>query len=115
MRVIALAALNAALLACGQVLWKLGLRQRPLNRLGDLPGVLGNRLVFGGATIYVVATILWLYLLSRAKLSYVYPIQSLAYLFATVAAVTILGEQVSGTRIIGVLTIALGVFLIARS
>lgn len=94
---------SAALAASGQVLFKLGL--------------LGSHiyLVLGLAS-YLTSTIAYLYVLSKAHLSWVYGVSGLSYLFAGVlAAVLIPGEQISALRWLGIGVIAMGAAIVGSS
>jgi drug/metabolite transporter (DMT)-like permease len=56
-----------------------------------------------------------LILMSRADVSFVWPLTSLGFVFTTVAAKLVLGEEIDGTRWAGVMLIVLGVGFISWS
>lgn len=103
--------LNIIFLATGQVLWKVG-----MSRLGEfnLIKIILNPYIIGGIALYAIATVLWLYIISRENLSSVYPLQSLTYIIGTIFAIFIFHEEVSLIRWIGVFIIFLGaIFVVA--
>ncbi|MGI9952109.1 EamA family transporter [Moorellaceae bacterium AZ2] len=111
MKIYLLVALNVLLLVGGQILWKLGISQR-----ADLKAVvmaLFTPYILGGLILYAIATVLWLYILSREQLSIVYPLQSTAYALGVLAAWLIFKEAIPLTRWIGVLFIFMGAAFIA--
>jgi len=101
---------NVLLLVGGQLLWKLGMSQPQGGPL--LRHILLCPLIWGGLCLYGVATVLWLYVLSRLPLAVAYPMQATAYVLGMVAARGLLGEPVSGVSWAGGLLILLGVGLV---
>lgn len=85
--------------------------------LSPLPylAALANPWVFTGVCLLSAWLIAQLSLLSRADLSYVLPTTSLSYVLAAVLATIGLGERISAGRWTGILFIALGVWLVART
>lgn len=71
--------------------------------------------VIGGLAIYVAGTFFWLMVLSRVEVSFAYPMTSMSYILIVASSWYFLGEQVSLLRILGVVTIMLGVLLISQS
>ncbi|MHB1651890.1 MAG: EamA family transporter [Desulfitobacteriaceae bacterium] len=70
--------------------------------------------MIGGLMVYAFASVLWIYILNKGELSYVYPIQSTAFIFALIIGTTAFKEHLTPTKIIGVLVICLGVIIITR-
>ena len=68
----------------------------------------GFALIFGGS-------IFWLAVLSRVDLSWAYPMLSLGYVLVVLESWILLNEPVTPLRILGVLVICLGVFIVSRS
>lgn len=103
-------AANVVLLLTGQLLWKVG-----MLRAGGFgwQRLVTSPFVWGGLVIYALATLLWLYVLSRLPLSVAYPVQALAYVLSLAAARLLLGEAVPALSWVGGLLILLGVGLIA--
>jgi uncharacterized membrane protein len=65
--------------------------------------------------LYAVATPLRVTALSRAKLSYLYPLARLNYVLVVLASAAILHEPVSRHRWSGVLIIAIGFLVVATT
>ena len=105
------------MLACGQLVWKIGLDKLQVKALLSMEGVqkaILSPYIWGGMAIYVVATVIWLNVLSKLPLSVAYPLMSIAYVFGLVLAKVVLGETISLTRWIGGFVIVLGLVLISR-
>lgn len=106
-----LVAVNVLLLVSGQMLWKTGI---PAG--SDLKTILLSLFTFkviAGMVLYAVATVLWLYILSRGQFSVVYPLQSSAYAIGVLVAWLVFKEVIPVTRWIGVGLIMAGAGLIA--
>ena len=73
-----------------------------------------NPFVLGGFVFVFSGALFWLAVLSRWDLAFAYPLLSISYIIGMVAAVIFLGERVSLTRVLGVLVIVVGVYLITR-
>jgi small multidrug resistance pump len=73
-----------------------------------------NRALAGGVLAYGVSTLIYILLLSRAKLSFAYPVVIGATAVATcLASVQILGERVGGLQWLGIALILAGIVCIA--
>lgn len=107
--------------AAAQLLLKAG-----TNRIGEFAFTAGNILpiglraatephVLGGLTCYVVSVVVWIMALSRVEVSIAYPMLSIGYVVNAVAAWYLFGEAVSAQRMVGIATIIVGVFIVARS
>ena len=105
--------INIILLVSGQTLWKTGLKGTTLTLgLDSILALVINPYIISGMTVYVIATVLWLYILSKLDLSVAYPLQSLCYVLAVFVSIFIFKEQIPLTRWIGLLLITSGAFLI---
>ncbi len=113
MKIIILAIINSLLMATGQILWKLGVSNTIIESLNDLAQLIISPFVLLGLFVYGVTTLLWLYILNQAPLSYVYPIQSLAFVFILFASFFIFHESIPYTRWIGVFVICIGVYIVS--
>ena len=102
-------------MAIGQVLWKTGVTGHSFKDINSILAVFTSPLILLGIVVYGLTTILWLYILSQAQISFVYPIQALAFIFVLIAGVFLFHESVSITRIIGIAVIFLGVVLITTN
>ena len=105
----------------GQVLWKKGIDQAGGFLLpgqsvySSLLHLVVNPAFLTGSALYIVATLLWFYLLARFELSYIYPFLSLTLIVSLLGARFLLGEPISMQRWIAVGFISLGVFLLTQS
>ena len=74
-----------------------------------------NLPVLFGLFCYGLGFMVWLIVLSKAEVSYAYPLISLGYVLTALLAWVLFGEAMNGNRLVGILLICLGVFLIARN
>lgn len=77
--------------------------------------VMVNPFVLLGFLTYVISVLVWLLVLSRVEVSFAYPMISLGYVLNALTAYYLFGEALSISRMIGILIILCGVFLVARS
>ncbi len=99
--------------------------KKTLTAVGSVPSAPSDILSFvwklaltpsfiAGLVLYVFAFVLWIYLLSRNQLSYIYPMGIALNVILTLAATKfLLGEAFSLTHLLGVGVILLGIFMIA--
>ncbi len=112
--IVLLAIFNAVLMIIGQTLWKLGVNGKEVHSVGQLLRLFLGPYIIAGLLVYVCASALWIYVLNKAELTYAYPIQAVAFIFALIVGATIFKEQITVWKIAGVLVICLGVFLVTR-
>ena len=93
--------------ALGQLLFKVGVNSQTTMLL--------LAFVIAGLVVYIISTVLYLYTLSRTHLSWAYSFGGLSYIFTSILAYFILGEEIPPLRWIGVLVIVVGVALIGMS
>ena len=119
--VLALIFVDVVLNVVGQLSLKYGMSQfgNFSLSLSTLPPVFlkaaTNPNVLLGLVCYGLGFLVWLIVLSKAEVSYAYPLISLGYVFTAILARVMFGESVSFTRMAGILVTCVGVFLIARS
>ncbi|MFU8797825.1 MAG: 4-amino-4-deoxy-L-arabinose transferase [Gammaproteobacteria bacterium] len=77
--------------------------------------VASNYFIIGGFAAYVFSVTIWLVVLSRADVSYAYPLTSIGFILTAVAGYFLMGESVTALRIIGILVIIFGLILVTRS
>ncbi len=106
--------INIVLLVSGQTLWKIGIEPVHLTGVKSVLIAMFSPWIIAGIVLYVIATVIWIYLLKQIPLSTLYPIQSLAYIAAVFVAIFVFHEHVSVTRWIGVGVIMIGVGLIVK-
>ncbi len=108
------------MLALSQVFVKLG-----LNIIGGftihLKSLISNMIpllksyyIGLGVLSTLIGAIIWLRILCNVNSSIAYPLISISNIFGLIAAMFLLGENVTFMRFIGVCVIILGVFLITR-
>lgn len=117
--VIILILINTVLTVSGQTFLKLG-----INKVQSLhPSSLANfflnsfltpEVVFG-ICLYSISMFMWLVILSKANLSFAYPVVAISYVLILISSVVFLHETVTPIRIIGVAVIILGVGLISQT
>lgn len=73
-----------------------------------------NPYILGGMLCYITSVVVWLLVLSRAPVSYAYPMVSLGYITTCIAAVVFFNEILTLTRILGIFVIIAGVYLISK-
>ncbi len=74
-----------------------------------------NPFVIAGLAAYVVSVAVWILVLSRVDVSYAYPMLSIGYIVNAIAAYYLFQEDLSLTRVTGILVIIAGVYLVTRS
>jgi len=77
--------------------------------------VAGNLFILAGLVCYVVSVVVWLLVLSRVEVSFAYPLLSVGYIVNAVAGYYLFQENLSLTRITGILIICVGVYFVTRS
>jgi len=77
--------------------------------------VIGNLPILTGLSFYVFSVVVWLMALSRVEVSFAYPMLSLGYIVTAVAGYFCFNENLSLTRVAGIVVIMLGVCLITRT
>ena len=107
--------INIIMLVSGQVLWKIGIGKSSFNfSIQGIVNMFFNPYILAGGIIYVFATIIWVYLLSKEELSRVYPLQSLCYVLGILAGVLIFKECLTLSKGLGAVFIIVGTFIITR-
>ena len=98
-----------------QILEKKGMSQigavSSIN-LSLLVKLITSPLVVGGVALSGIGLLLWLVVLSRANVSYIYPLGAVSYIILAFLAVVLLKEHLSALQGIGVLVIVLGSVLL---
>jgi multidrug transporter EmrE-like cation transporter len=76
--------------------------------------VITNPFILMGLSCYILSVGIWLLVLSRVPVSYAYPMLSLGYIMNALAAHYWFHEELSFSRITGMLVIICGVYLVSR-
>ena len=85
------------------------------NMLSLAISVIKNPYLLTGLFFYGVSFLLWLIVLSKLKLSIVYPITSVNFILVIIASYFLFGERLSNMQYISILIIILGVVSLAKS
>ncbi len=83
--------------------------------LAAAPRLAASPFIWAGLLSYVVSVAVWLVVLSRVDVSYAYPMVGLGYVFATLVAWGVFHENVTAMRVVGMLVVCAGVYIIART
>lgn len=106
---------------CGQLLLKVGMNQIGKVSLSAdhlsqfILNIASNPYVIGGTSCYGLSLLLWLVVLSRAQVSYAYPLLALGYIVTAVTAHFFLGEPLGIYRLLGIILIISGTVFITRT
>lgn len=104
-----------------QLMLKLGMRiigyfEFSLNNIIPIGiQVLKNPFIMLGISSYIISIVIWLMVLSRVDVSFAYPMISIGYILTAFIGYFILQEHFSAVRIIGILVIICGVYLVSKS
>jgi multidrug transporter EmrE-like cation transporter len=74
-----------------------------------------NPFLIAGLFIYGISLCVWLLVLSRIDVGAAYPMMSIGFVVNAIGAYYLLNEPLSLTRILGIIIIVAGVFLVTRS
>lgn len=74
-----------------------------------------NPYIIGGIACYVFSLAFWMMVLSRVEVSFAYPFMSLGFIFTALAGYYFIQEDFTLSRLLGIVVIIIGVFLVARS
>lgn len=111
--------LTVCLNTAGQFMMKAGVNKIGKigfeNIFGSFVKVVSSWFVIGGFISYAVSAVLWIVILSRAELSWAFPMVSLSYVLTALIAPYLLNETFSIQRFVGILVIVAGVFLVGRT
>lgn len=108
--------LSITLAVAGQVLLKSGLSELHEPSVPTIMlSMFTNLRVFFGYASFVFSSLLWLVVLRKLPLSYVYPMVSLGYVVAVILSWKVFGETISPLRVVAVSVILAGVILLAAS
>ncbi len=113
--------LGVLLNATAQLLLKEGMR-----RIGHFTFAWANAIPIGlqaamspfilaGLFSYAVSVVVWMLVLSRVEVSFAYPMLSVGYIVTAIASYYLFHEDLSASRIAGIVVIIAGVFLITRN
>ena len=108
--------------AIGQIAMKAGMnrvRRRSGGELGPivraLPRMFSDTWVLFGIAIYILSTVLWLWVLSRVPLSFAYPCISVSYIIIIVAGKWVFRERIDAWKTAAIALILAGVICLGFS
>lgn len=118
LRLISIILVSVALNASAQILlrwsarsglpageWSVG----TIMSVGLRPGIVG------GLVCYALSILVWIWVLSRAQVSYAYPFLGLGFVVVSLAGCSVLGEALTLHRLAGTLLVSAGVLVLATS
>jgi multidrug transporter EmrE-like cation transporter len=76
--------------------------------------VLSNPFLLGGLFSYAISFLLWLFVISKIKLSLAYPITSINFVLILLASYYFFGEKLSSFQYFGIALIVIGVIALSR-
>ncbi|MDB0716230.1 SMR family transporter [Bacteroides xylanisolvens] len=85
------------------------------NMITNLGVMVTNIWLWGAMICYALSILLWMAVLSKVEVSFAYPFLSVGYVVAAVVGYYFFGESLSVIRIVGIVIICIGVYLISRS
>ena len=85
------------------------------NFVDNMGAMLTNLWLWSAMISYAISILLWMSVLSKVEISYAYPFLSIGYILAAVAGYWFFNENLSVTRIVGIVVICVGVIIISRS
>lgn len=94
--------------AFGSLYLKKGAEDFNLNILEQIR----NKSLITGISLFVLGTLLYVYALSLERLSLLYPLTSLSYIWIALISEKFLGERMNKHKWLGILLIILGIFLV---
>lgn len=80
-----------------------------------MPRMLSHAGWWSGLACYAASVLIWVLALSRAPVSVIYPLLSLGYIANAIGAALLFDESLSATKIAGIATIILGVWILTGS
>ena len=110
-KIIFLTLLTVACGVAGQALFKYGAQGQNINDIQAMIKILLSPAIFIAAVLYAASIMTWLYVLSKAALNHVYPIQALAFPLVLIVSIFLFKESVPINRWIGVALIFAGVII----
>jgi multidrug transporter EmrE-like cation transporter len=120
MEVIALVLISVLLGVLGQLSLKQGMKNVGNFEIKDFLSsrifkLIAEKFVVIGIALYAIATLLWLVILSKAELSFAYPMLAIGYILIAIFGKLFFGENITLIRFLGILLISIGVFLLLKS
>jgi multidrug transporter EmrE-like cation transporter len=118
MRAIKYILASVLLVNLGNLVAKYGLQQTSFSSSALISSYIGfftNPFILLGLASVGISSIFWLAALSKADLSYAYPMISIGYIITAIASWIFFKENLTIIRMAGIFIICSGVFLMSRS
>jgi drug/metabolite transporter (DMT)-like permease len=112
--VLALILFSSLLAAYAQFVFKRSIRKFDFS-IRNVIALLRKQAIIIGLAMYFVSLIIYLYALSSAELSFVYPVLSATFIFVMLIARFKLNEPITTVRALGILLIVIGIAFVAAS
>lgn len=77
--------------------------------------VFTNVYLLSGMFSYGISVILWMIVLSKVNVSLAYPLGSVGYIITTVLAYLFFNEPITFQKVVGIIIICIGVFILTQS
>lgn len=77
--------------------------------------VFTNIYLLAGMFSYGISIILWMVVLSKVNVSLAYPFLSIGYIITTVLAYLFFNEPITFQKVVGIIIICIGVFILTQS
>lgn len=110
---------SVAIIAVAQILLKYGVsRVKDVsagNALASLSAIFSSWVVLLAVALLLVSSTLWLIGLSKAELSFAYPLLGTGYAVVAFLSWILFGEALSAIRLLGIAAIITGVVMMSRS
>lgn len=108
--------------AVAQIFLKAGMSSITVQRalaeelsLRSLMLVCTNAAVLLGLLVYFGSALVWLIVLSKVEVSVAYPFVALGFLLTALMGHFLFGEELTSSRIVGIILVCTGVAILARS
>ncbi len=121
-KTLVLIGLSVILSVMGQFFLKLGINSlgkvdllKTSNLISNIRLLASSPYIYLGFLAYGVSALSWLVTLSRADLSFAYPMMGLSFVLAAFVSELYLGESITMVRWAGIFVVVFGVVLISRT
>jgi drug/metabolite transporter (DMT)-like permease len=111
-----IAVLTAVFMSIGQLLFKLGangVNGTSFTRF--LPGVATSPAIIAACVLYVLTTVIWVWVLKHAPLSLAYPFTALSYVITPILSYLLFNEKLNLQFAMGSLVLMLGIIICTLS
>lgn len=113
--------LSVLTVSVAQILLKYGVNQLgtisyQLSNLGStFFTIFSNPEIFIGLILFLLSSLLWLVAISESELSYAYPLLGAGYALVALLSWVLFNETMSLLRILGIVVVFIGVYMMSRS